>query len=56
MEHPVVGQKLHIDYKPQTTSIEKAYVGESGYNIGAFNNELADFGRDVQILSGQFRP
>ena len=35
LEHLIVGQQLHIDYKPETTSVEKADVGESGYSIGA---------------------
>jgi hypothetical protein len=35
LKHLVVGQQLHIDYKPETTSVEKAEFGESGYSIGA---------------------
>jgi hypothetical protein len=31
----VVDQQLQIDYKPETTSVEKAEVAESGYSIGA---------------------
>jgi hypothetical protein len=34
LKHLVVGQQLHIDYKPQTTSVGKADVGESGYSMG----------------------
>ena len=34
LKHQVGGQQLHIDYKPQTTTVEKADVGESGYSIG----------------------
>ena len=34
LKHLIVGQQLHIDYKPETTSVEKADVGESGYSIG----------------------
>jgi len=34
LKHPVVGQQLHIDYKPQTTLVEKADVDESGSSIG----------------------
>jgi hypothetical protein len=25
---------MHIDYKPETTSVEKVEIGESGYSIG----------------------
>ena len=35
LKHLVGGQQLHIDYKHDTTSVEKADVGESGYSIGA---------------------
>jgi hypothetical protein len=35
LKHLVVGQQLHIDYKSETTSVEKAEVAESGYSIGA---------------------
>ena len=35
LKHLVVGQQLHIDYGPITTSAEKAMVGKSGYSIGA---------------------
>jgi len=35
LKHLVVGQQLHIDYRPETTSVEKAVVGKSGYSIGA---------------------
>ena len=34
LKHLVVGQKLHIDYKPETTTVEKAMFAESGYSIG----------------------
>jgi hypothetical protein len=37
LKHLVGGQQLHIDYKHETTSVEKAEVGESGYSIGAVN-------------------
>jgi hypothetical protein len=31
----VVGDlQLHIDYKPETTSLQKAEFGVSGYSIG----------------------
>ena len=30
LKHQVGGQQLHIDYKPETTTVEKAEVGESG--------------------------
>jgi len=33
-EHLVGGQQLHIDYRPETTTVEKAEVGESGYSTG----------------------
>ena len=35
LKHLVVGQQLHIDYKHEKTSVEKAEVAESGYNIRA---------------------
>jgi hypothetical protein len=35
LKHLVGGQQLQIDYKPETTSLEKAEFGESGYSIGA---------------------
>jgi len=35
LKHLVVGQQLHIDYKPEATAVEKAMVTESGYSIGA---------------------
>jgi hypothetical protein len=35
LKHLLSGQQLHIDYTPETTSVEKADVGESGYSIGA---------------------
>jgi len=35
LKHLIVGQQLHIDYRPETTAVEKADVGESGYSIGA---------------------
>jgi hypothetical protein len=35
LKHLVVGQPLHIDYRHETTSVEKAEVAESGYSIGA---------------------
>jgi hypothetical protein len=35
LKHLAVGQRLHVDYKPETTSVEKAEVDESGYSIGA---------------------
>ena len=34
LKHLLVGQKLHIDYKPEATAIEKAMFAESGYSIG----------------------
>jgi hypothetical protein len=34
VKHLVGGKQLHIDYRPETTSVEKAEVDESGYNIG----------------------
>jgi len=34
-KHLVSGQQLHIDYRPETTSVEKADVAESGYSIGS---------------------
>ena len=30
----VGGQQLHIDHRPETTSVEKTDVAESGYSIG----------------------
>jgi hypothetical protein len=35
LKHLTNGQQLHIDYKPETTSVEKAMFGASGYSIGA---------------------
>jgi hypothetical protein len=35
LKHLVGGRQLHIDYRPETTSVEKAEVAESGYSIGA---------------------
>jgi len=35
LKHLMNGQQLHIDYKTETTSVEKAVVGASGYSIGA---------------------
>jgi hypothetical protein len=35
LKHLMSGQQLHIDYTPKKTSVQKAMVGESGYNIGA---------------------
>jgi len=35
LKHLVGGQQLHIEYKHETTSVEKAEFGESGYSIGA---------------------
>ena len=35
LKHLTNGQQLHIDYKPGTTSVEKAMFGKSGYSIGA---------------------
>ena len=35
LKYLIVGQQLHIDYKPETTSVKKADVGESGNSIGA---------------------
>jgi len=34
LDHVVVGQQLHIDYKPEETAVEKAMFAESGYSIG----------------------
>ena len=34
-KHLVSGQQLQIDYRPETTSVEKADVAESGYSIGS---------------------
>jgi hypothetical protein len=30
LKHLMNGQQLHIDYKPETTSVEKAMFGASG--------------------------
>lgn len=30
LKHLVVGRQLHIDYKPETATVEKVEVGESG--------------------------
>jgi len=35
LKHLVVGQQLHIDYKPEANALEKVMVAESGYSIGA---------------------
>jgi hypothetical protein len=35
LKHLMSGQHLIIDYTPETTSVDKAMVGESGYSIGA---------------------
>jgi hypothetical protein len=35
LKHLVGGQQLHIGCKPETLSVEKAELGESGYSIGA---------------------
>jgi len=35
LKHLVGGQQLHIDYKHEKTSVEKAEVVESGYSLGA---------------------
>ena len=35
LKHLMSGQHLKIDYTPETTSVEKAMVGESGYSMGA---------------------
>ena len=35
LKHLVVGQQLHIDNKPETTSVEKEEVAESDCSIGA---------------------
>jgi hypothetical protein len=35
LKHLVVGEELHIDYKHETTSVEKAEFAESGCSIGA---------------------
>jgi hypothetical protein len=35
LKHLMNAQQLHVDYKPETTSVEKADVGEPGYSIGA---------------------
>jgi hypothetical protein len=34
LEHVVGGRQLHIDYRSETTSVEKADIAESGYSIG----------------------
>ena len=34
LKHLVGGQQLHIDYGPETTAVEKAEFGESGYSVG----------------------
>ena len=34
LKHLVGGKQLHIDYRPEKTSVEKAEVAESGYSIG----------------------
>jgi len=52
LKHVVGGKQLHIVYKPETTSAEKAEVADSG---NSRDNELADFVSDVLILTGQFR-
>jgi hypothetical protein len=48
LKHLVGGQQLHIDYKPYTTSLEKAEIGVSGNSIGAVI-------RNWQILVGMSR-
>jgi hypothetical protein len=35
LNHLVGGQQLHINYKHEKTSVEKADVAESGYSVGA---------------------
>jgi hypothetical protein len=35
LKHLLGGQQFHIDYKPETNSVEKAEFGEFGYSIGA---------------------
>jgi len=35
LKHLLGGQQLHIDYRPETTSAEKADVAESGYSLGS---------------------
>jgi hypothetical protein len=35
LKHLVDGQQLHVDHRPETTSVEKADVAESGYSIGS---------------------
>jgi hypothetical protein len=35
VKHLVGDQQLHIDYRPDTTSVEKAEVAELVYSIGA---------------------
>jgi len=35
LKHLTNGQQLHVEYKPEITSVEKAMFGESGYSIGA---------------------
>ena len=34
LKHLVGGHQMHIDYRPETTSVEKEEVAESGYSIG----------------------
>jgi len=34
LKHLVVGQQLHIGYKPEATTVDKAIFAESGYSIG----------------------
>ena len=34
LKHLVVGKQLDIDYKHETTLVEKAEVGELGHSIG----------------------
>jgi hypothetical protein len=48
LKHLVGGQQLHIDHKPETTSLEKVEFGVSGYSIGAVI-------RNWQILVGMSR-
>jgi len=35
LKHLVDGQKLHIDYRPEITSVVKADFAESDYNLGS---------------------
>ena len=35
LKHLVGGHQLHIDYRPETTAVEKAEVVETGYSVGA---------------------